>query len=229
MSDAKPEATKDVKQVVGILGGTFDPIHFGHLRCAVELQEQLELDQLRLIPCHRPVHRDQPQTASHHRLAMVNMALASEPDLERIVVDDRELKADRPSYSVDTLFGLRQELGDEVSLVMAVGTDAYAALSSWHRWQDLLSLCHIVIMQRPGTQLPKVSTVEGDLLQQHGVDSPGLLKKQAFGCILPWQVTALDISATQIRSLVQSGKSIQFLLPSAISGYINQYNLYNAS
>lgn len=215
--------------VVGMLGGTFDPIHFGHLRCAVELQEQLDLDQLRLIPCHRPVHRDQPQTSSHHRLAMVKMALENEANLERIIVDDRELRAEKPSYSIDTLLGLRQELGNDVSLVMAVGTDAYAALSSWHRWQDLLSLCHIVIMQRPGTQLPAPSTVEGDLLQKYRIDSPVLLKKQAFGCILPWTVTALDISATQIRALVQSGKSTQFLLPSAISSYINQYNLYNVS
>lgn len=133
--------------MIGILGGTFDPIHFGHLRTALDVVEDLNLQQLRFIPCGEPPHRDQPHASPAQRLAMVQLAIASE---SRFMVDAREIQRGGPSYMVETLESLRQELGEQQSLGLIVGLDAFAALDSWYRWQDLIDLAHLIIMTRPG-------------------------------------------------------------------------------
>jgi nicotinate-nucleotide adenylyltransferase len=209
-----------------MLGGTFDPIHHGHLRCAWELKEQLGLDELRLIPCHRPVHRAQPDTESVHRLAMVRLAVQG---ITGLSVDDREIVRDTPSYSIDTLRSLKAELGQDVGLIMALGTDSFASLSTWHEWESLLDYCHIVIMMRPGSGLPlEQDSKEGALLARHQVKSLSELRQGSKGGILPWKVTALDISATAIRSEANQGISPRFLLPDVIWDYIKENKLYNS-
>lgn len=141
--------------MIGLLGGTFDPIHFGHLRPALELYETLDLEQLRIIPCGTPPHRDPPCANGEQRLAMLRLALAGQPGL---VIDPRELQRPGPSYMVDTLISLREELGD-VPLALIIGMDAFHGLERWHRWRELVDLCHLIVIHRPGWQEP----AEGEL------------------------------------------------------------------
>ena len=210
------------RKMVGVFGGTFDPVHFGHLRVAVELTEQLCLDQLRLLPCHQPYHRSEPACDSRHRLQMARLAVGSDA---RLFVDDRELQRQGPSYTVDTLASLRKELGTEVSLCLAMGADAFIKLPQWQRWQELLTLAHIVVMTRPGWQVPEHGET-ADLLRTQGISKAEQLQLAACGNILLLEVTALDISATDIRKIIAIGRSPRFLLPDQVWGYIQLHQLY---
>lgn len=206
---------------IAILGGTFDPVHIGHLRSAVELREQLGCDELRLIPARIPPHRRQPVASAEHRLQMLRLAVADEPGL---VVDDRELQRDGPSYTYDTLRGLRAELGADCSLALVMGVDACAALDSWHRWHELFDLAHLVVMARPDTRLP-VTGVVADALRPRLADSAALDVGNA-GAVVRVALTPLPISATAIRTLVAAGRSPRYLLPDAVWRYIVQHRLY---
>ncbi|MFJ2322652.1 nicotinate-nucleotide adenylyltransferase, partial [Pseudomonas sp. NPDC087817] len=131
---------------IGVLGGTFDPVHIGHLRGALEVAEALALDELRLTPSARPPHRDTPQVSAQDRLAMVECAVAGVPPL---VVDARELQRDKPSYTIDTLELMRAEMPAETQVFLLLGWDAFCGLPTWHRWEELLQHCHILVLQRP--------------------------------------------------------------------------------
>ncbi|SEF55979.1 nicotinate-nucleotide adenylyltransferase [Halopseudomonas aestusnigri] len=206
---------------VGLLGGTFDPVHFGHLRSAVEVCEQLQLDELRLIPSARPPHRGMPGATAAQRLRMVELALGQGGGLQ---VDDRELQRERPSYTVETLESLRQELGSDVALFMVLGWDAFCGLPSWHRWESLLELANLVVLQRPDYDL-EVPEVLKDLLAARSSDQP----ERSHGQIICLSQTPLAISATHIRTLVGSGASPRFLLPDAVLDYIENEGLYRPS
>ena len=206
---------------VGLLGGTFDPIHFGHLRSAVEVREYLVLDELRLIPNATPPHRDSPGASAQQRLEMVCLATASDASL---LVDDCELQRDRPSYTVDTLESLRAELGAEATLFLIVGWDAFSGLPGWHRWDEILQLASLVVLQRPeqDQELPEVLK---DLLAARSVGDASAMQA-THGEILCLAQTPLAISATHIRSLIQAGRSPRFLLPDSVLGYIETKGLY---
>jgi nicotinate-nucleotide adenylyltransferase len=206
---------------VGLLGGTFDPIHFGHLRSAVEVREQLQLDELRLIPSARPPHRDQPGASADARLRMVELAVGQQGDLQ---VDDRELRRERPSYTVETLETLRAELGTEVALFMVLGWDAFCGLPGWHRWEELLQLANLVVLQRPDYDL-EVPEVLKDLLAARSASQ----SERSHGQIICLSQTPLAISATHIRALVAAGASPRFLLPDAVLDYIGNEGLYRPS
>ncbi|GGE32430.1 putative nicotinate-nucleotide adenylyltransferase [Halopseudomonas oceani] len=206
---------------VGLLGGTFDPVHFGHLRSAIEVREQLQLDELRLIPCARPPHRDMPGATAAQRLRMVELAVGQGGGLQ---VDDRELQRQRPSYTVETLESLRLELGADVALFMVLGWDAFCGLPGWHRWQDLLELANLVVLQRPDYDL-EVPEVLKDLLAARSADQP----ERSHGQIICLSQTPLAISATHIRTLVGNGASPRFLLPDAVLDYIENEGLYRPS
>lgn len=209
--------------MIGIFGGTFDPVHFGHLRPAMEVFEALALTEMRFIPCGRPPHRGPAQVGGLQRLAMLRLAIAGQSGFR---VDDRELRRDGPSYMVDTLASLKQET--DQSLCLLLGLDAFVHLPSWHRWQDLFSLAHIVVMQRPGTTDEHLQQREqiAEVLQQRRVDSVAALSGEVAGHIYFQPVTALDISATQIRQAVQQGNSVRYLVPDAVYDYIKQRNFY---
>lgn len=206
---------------IGILGGTFDPIHSGHLRLALELKQALGLAQMKLMPCHRPVHRDAPQVDSETRAQMIRLALA---DCPALTLDERELRLDRPSYTIDTLVALREDLGKEVSVIWALGTDAFAALDSWRRWQELLDYAHLAIIQRPGFNLPDVGPV-ADLLRAHQAPQTALDERSHGAIVLP-SLRLLAISATDIRQQVARGESAQFLLPDKVWQYLLAQGLY---
>jgi nicotinate-nucleotide adenylyltransferase len=210
------------RALIGVYGGTFDPIHKGHVLSADELCQRLALDELRLIPCHQPPHRPQPLASSQQRLAMVELAIAGHASL---TVDDRELQREGPSYTVETLKNLREELGPDVALCWVMGADAFAHLDSWYQWEQLLVLAHIVVLARPGESIP-MDCPPYQLLEQQGLVEPAALRETAAGKILQQALTPYPVSATAIRQAVASQQpSIDGLSP-AVLDYIKQNTLY---
>ncbi len=214
----------DLQRAIGILGGTFDPIHFGHLRTALELYQSLDLTEVRLIPCFQPVHRKLPVASPEHRLAMVKHAIESETALK---VDDLEIKRKGPSYTIDTLTAFRKKL-PQTPLCLIMGIDALLNFPSWHRWEDILQLAHLVVAHRPQYQLPQTGIV-ADLLKQRLKKNAAALHEQLAGNIYLHPVTSLDISATDIRKQIARGRSPRYLLPNNVYNYILQHGVYSIS
>lgn len=206
---------------IGLLGGTFNPVHIAHLRGALEVAEQLALDELRLIPSARPPHREAPQVSAEQRLAMVRLAVGGEP---RLTVDDRELLRKKPSFTYDTLESLRGELAADDQLFLLLGWDAFCGLPTWHRWQELLQHCHILVLQRPDADCEAPEALR-DLLAARSVSDPQGLVGPSGHIAFVWQ-TPLAVSATQIRQLLAEGRSVRFLLPDAVLAYIQTHGLY---
>jgi nicotinate-nucleotide adenylyltransferase len=212
--------------MIGIFGGTFDPIHFGHLRSALEICESLDLKEIRFIPCRIPPHRDEPIAGPLERFAMVNAALAGQPNM---IADDREIKREGPSYMVETLESLRKELASQ-PLCLILGMDAFMSIPSWYRWQDILQLSHLVVMHRPGKSLKdsdsKQASQVATLLKNHQVKDAKQLQSRTAGCIYLLPITQLDISASKIRNLVATGKNPRYLLPDVVLQMIKVQKIY---
>lgn len=206
---------------IGIFGGTFDPVHYGHLRAAVEARERLGLDELRLLPAGDPPHRSDTVATARQRLDMLRLATASCADLR---VDDREVRRSGPSYMVDTLMEIRAEAGD-LPLLLMVGQDAANALDSWHRWRELFGLTHLVVMRRPEAHFDCGHELRREI-EQRRVADPGRLRQSPAGSVLALQVTQLDISSTLIRTLFALGRSPRFLMPDEVIEYILEKRLY---
>lgn len=209
---------------VGVLGGTFNPVHIGHLRSALEVAEEFSFDELRLIPSARPPHREAPAVSAEDRLALVRLAVEG---VELLRVDDRELRRERPSYTIETLESLREELGAEVQLFLLLGWDAYCGLPGWHRWQELLEHCHILVLQRPDADSEAPEALR-DLQAARSVANPQALSGPAGQISFVWQ-TPLAISATRIRQLLANDRSVRYLVPDAVLAYINAHGLYRAT
>ena len=212
---------------IGILGGTFDPIHFGHLRMAEELAEALGIEQVRFIPAGSPPHRGQPRAEARHRLEMARRAVAGNP---RFTLDDREIVRERPSYSVDTLTDLRAEISPGTPLVLFMGSDAFLGLTSWHQWRRLFDLAHIAVAHRPGFSpalwedaLPDPLRRE---LDKRLTDQAEELAGTAAGRVFLHPITQLDISASQLRDRCLRGKSLRYLLPDSLIDYLTENRLY---
>ncbi len=209
--------------MIGLLGGTFDPVHYGHLRCALDVQQACELDEVRFIPCRQPPHRAAPLATPAQRLAMLKLAVEGQPGFG---IDDRELRRAGPSYTVDTLRSLRDEAGAR-PLCLIVGMDAFARLDSWHRWEQLSELAHIAVMRRPASgPEPEPSAVVAALLRERLARSPHELRRESAGRVILCAVTRLDISATRVRGLIASGRSARYLLPDAVLDYARRERLY---
>lgn len=208
--------------MIGILGGTFDPIHYGHLRTALEVQQQLSLNEVRFIPCGDPPHRNKPIAEPLQRLAMVRAAISGQDNFS---VDDREILRAGPSYMVDTLKSLRQELSSD-SLNLILGMDAFNNLPEWYEWQQIFKLANIIVMQRPQIKEKSIpSTALSAVIKQRQVSKDLLYKyQQGKICFVP--VTQLDISATVIRQQWQQQKDIRFFLPDSVLTLIRQQNIY---
>ncbi len=203
--------------MIGILGGTFDPIHYGHLRTALDVQQTLELEEIRLIPLRDPPHRARPVLSAAHRLALLHAAVDDNP-LFRI--DTRELSREGKSYTLETLQSLRQAQPHS-TFCLLLGSDAFNGFHTWHQPDAILALAHLVVMQRPGEPEPV-------RYHERIIATPDNLKQQAAGLILPLPVTQLEISATRIRQLLQQGQSPRYLLPDAALELIRQRGLYRS-
>lgn len=214
-------------RAVGLFGGTFDPIHNGHLRLAEELAEALDIAEVRLIPAGSPPHRSTPRASGADRLAMARLAVAGNP---RLVIDDREIAKAGPSYSVDTLAGLRAELGKNTPLVLFMGSDAFLGLSRWHEWEKLFDLAHLAIAQRPGFSSAVWDDALPDNLRKHLATrrsgDPAELAAKPAGRIFLHTISQLDISASQVRDRALRGKSLRYLVPDSVIDYINEHRLY---
>lgn len=206
---------------IGLFGGTFDPIHIGHLRLALELKQQLKLDEMHLLPCYLPPHRAAPGASAGQRVAMLELALQ---DCQELRLDTRELKRDKPSYTVDTLTELRAEAGPDASLVLCMGMDSFCTLDTWHDWQKLIRLAHLVVVERPGYAVPQLGPM-AELVRRHSAE-PATIHAAPAGAMVICAPRALAISATDIRAQLQSGRSPQFLLPDAVLNYIHAQQLY---
>lgn len=210
---------------LGLFGGTFDPVHTGHLRLAEEAIDQLGLSGVRWIPAGDPRHRPTPQLTAGERLAMVHLATAGNP---RFSVDTSEVDSGTASYTVPMLERLRATLGAERPLVLLLGADAFAGLPSWHRWTELIGLAHLAIAHRPGFPLTPADLPPPLVpLLQERLRPPAALHDTPAGAIVPFAMTPLAISATAIRALLASGRSTRYLLPDAVFDYIRNKNLYH--
>ena len=207
---------------VGVFGGTFNPVHYGHLRSGLELVERLHLERLHLMPCAVPPHREAPSCSAEHRSAMVALAVAGEPHL---VCDPRELRRNGHSYTYDSLVELRAELGEGHSLCLVMGYDAVLSLDTWYRWQELLLLAHIVVLARPGWRLPGEGAV-ASWLAAHRVRDRDILRQHPAGSVLVEELRPLAISSTEIRELLAAGRSARYLLPEPVLDYIESNRLY---
>lgn len=210
-------------QPIGLFGGTFDPIHFGHLRTALELVQALDLEEVRLIPCYQPVHRKLPIATPEQRLAMVECAIANESSLK---VDTCEIQRKGPSYTVDTLEMLRKKY-PHTPFALIIGIDALLGFPSWHRWEDILKLAHLVVVHRPNYQLPNTGLV-ADLLKQR-LKAASAIHQTLAGSIILHPVTPLEISATDIRKQIATGKNPRYLLPKSVYDYIKKHGVYSVS
>lgn len=209
--------------MIGVYGGTFDPIHFGHLRSALDIAERLSLSRVLMIPSATPPHRKTPQVAISHRWQMLSLALA-EDDVLR--ADDREIKREGASYTYDTLAQIRNEVGD-TPLCLIQGSDVFSHLDTWYRWQELLDLAHIVIMRRAGHDVQWSEAVSRRYRSAYRQDCE-CLSAHAAGSICEVEVTSLHISATDIRQRLLENKSLRYLVPANVCSYIEKNQLYQA-
>ena len=206
--------------MIGVFGGTFDPVHLGHLRTALDVQEALGIETIHFVPLKEAVHRDQPGTAAELRCALVQAAIAEQPGF---VMDDRELHRPGGSYSVDTLKSFRVQWPDE-SIAFILGEDAFRGFMGWHKPMEILELAHLVVMQRPGKH-----NYDNDLevlSEKHAVESAQQLHDHKAGKIAFQTVTQLDISATDIRRRAATGRSIRYLVPGQVERIIRHLGLY---
>jgi nicotinate-nucleotide adenylyltransferase len=212
---------------IGILGGTFDPIHYGHLRLAQEIGTGLKLDEVRFVPSGTPPHRLAPRTSPAERLAMVRVAVRDNP---LFTVDEREMQRSGPGYTADTLAELRREVGATRPLCLLVGADAFLDFVTWHRWHELFSLAHIVVAHRPGFPVDTwQDRMPQPLAREYAartLSQPLAVHLAPAGGIAVIAITALDISATLIRDCLRAGTSPRYLLPDSVLDYIQARQLY---
>jgi len=208
-------------KLIGVFGGTFDPIHYGHLRSAFEMLQVLRFDEIRFMPCGDPPHRTETFANAEHRLEMVRVAVEGQAGF---VVDDRELRRGGPSYSIDTLLSLREDFPRR-SLGLIVGMDAFLDLPSWHRWSEILDIAHIIVAHRPGWRAPDMGPL-GEMLTDSGTHRIDDLHEQTHGRIHIHAVTQLEISSTEIRELVAAGRDPRFLMPDAVRDVIAATQCY---
>ena len=196
---------------IAILGGTFDPVHNGHLRVAWEAAEAFDAE-VRLMPAHVPPHRSAPVATAAQRVRMLETALQGQ---SRLVVDTRELDRAGASYTVDTLRGLRAEIGDAQPLILLVGADAFGGLPTWREWHALFDLAHIAMLTRPGRTEPWSAELAAEAVPRRALNAAEL-RQSSRGKVLSLPVTPLDISASAVRALLASGREPRWLIPDAL-------------
>jgi nicotinate-nucleotide adenylyltransferase len=211
-------------RLLGVMGGTFDPVHYGHLRLAEEAAEHLALERVRWVPSGSPAHRAVPRTAARHRLEMVRIAVQSNARFE---FDAAEARATSPQFTIDTLRRLRGELGDSVPITLIIGADQLYKLDTWRAWQDLFAFAHCAVGERPGYPLARERlplTVAEELVRREARRSA--IATEPAGRIVLFPMTSLAISASDLRQRLAGGASVRYLLPPEVLAYIESHGLY---
>ena len=213
--------------MIGIFGGTFDPVHYGHIKPALSVKQALSLTQLRFIPNRIPPHRNVPWLGVKQRLSLLKTALKNYPD---VVIDERELNRDRTSYMVDTLKSLKKDFPGE-DLVLIMGMDAFLSINRWFQWKQLFDLCHLVVTTRPGfdqkTMAKQLSAMDYRFLAEKMIQDVNALTPRETGKILLQSVPQLDISSTQIRSSLLKGEDISQWMPEQAYLQLRDFNYDN--
>lgn len=212
------------KSIIGILGGTYNPVHKGHVYVATALAQNEEFQQIRVVPCYEPVHRDKPAATPQARLKMVELAFSNYPKIE---VDDQEIKRQGPSYAYDTMRALKSQF-PETPLCWILGSDAFASFDKWHNWREFLNIGHLVIVKRPGSPLPDEGPCY-ELLSSHQCSSLSDLTTSSAGKIVVMSIDPPHISAHSIRHKINRGASAIDLLPTKIWQFIKENHLYQDS
>jgi nicotinate-nucleotide adenylyltransferase len=210
-----------LSEPLALFGGTFDPVHYGHLRCADEARRKLALKTLTLMPAGSPPHRRAPRTTARQRLEMLYLA---QQEFPRLAIDDREIRRDGPSYMVDTLQELRNEFPHR-PIMLLIGQDAANLLHTWYQWEQLFELAHIVILTRPGSKAEYRQDAAKQIQPRLESDLQKLMHSKV-GLVLPLEVQSIDISATTIKSIIRLGRSVKTMLPGPVLDYINENKLY---
>jgi len=213
--------SSDSPRPLGLLGGAFDPVHIGHLRGAIAIREELQLERVDFIPAAQSPLKSGAALTAEHRLAMLQLAVRDVPGLD---VDARELERPGPSYTVDTLKALRAEYGAARPLLWIVGSDILTTLSQWSRWRELLDHAHLVVMARPGASDPEDEVKKW--IASHQMEGNLAVTQPAGGVVLVRQ-PLLDIASSQIRALIAEGRDTRFLMPDAVMEYIERHTLFN--
>lgn len=213
-------ATSEVKNI-GVLGGMFDPVHFGHLRMALAVQQDFGLNEVRLVPCHHPVHREEAEASAPHRIAMLHKATRQ---VKKLVVDMRECMRPGPSYMIETLESLRNEYPQD-RLFLIVGADAFNKLDGWKRWQDILETAHIIVVTRPGWSIEPDKQVKKYCKKRMVTNFKDMCASRQ-GKVLEYAFTPLMISSSEIRQLIKDKKSVRYLIPNTVFNYIKKNKLY---
>lgn len=206
---------------IGILGGTFDPIHLGHLHLASKIYQQLDLQEIKFIPCYQSPFKDQPVANAKQRLTMLELAIKNYPEF---AIDDRELQRQGISYTLDTLKSLRQDLG-KIPLCWIMSMDAFVQFDAWHEWQEIIQLAHLIVADRPNSKLVANNAIT-ELLQQRQIFAANKLTTKPASLILLTNIAAKPISATAIRQLIKDKKDASSLVPKAVWEYINHHKIY---
>jgi nicotinate-nucleotide adenylyltransferase len=209
---------------IGILGGAFDPIHLGHLRAGLEVSEKFRLGTVYFVPCQTPVHKLPTVANVTHRLHMLTLAIADEPKFQ---VDECEIQRITASYMVETLTTFRETWGQQRPLALIVGLDAFAKLDTWHRWESLSDLAHIIVLSREDKK-PSFSAALEKTLRDRKSDSVEVLSQTPSGSIFFHNMTQLNISSTAVRAMIKRHQSPRYLVPEAVLAYIEKYELYTA-
>lgn len=208
--------------MIGIFGGTFDPVHYGHLKPVAEVRNVLSLDSVRFMPCATPPHREPPVATSKQRLTMLELALAG---YKAFQVDDREIRRGGRSYTVMTLQSLRAEFGDR-PLGLIMGMDAFLGFRTWHRWQEIPELAHIIVMQRPGWSVDEAGKGFPAWAQPRLTHEPAQLTRLPYGLVVMQPVTPVDVSGTRIRKAIAKGDDVHAMLPEPVLAFIREQGLY---
>ena len=210
--------------LIGLFGGTFDPVHYGHLRTAIEANEYLGLDQLRFMPCGRPPHAKAPGASPEQRLQMLRLAL-SRTRTPNICIDETEIKATHQlSYTHSTLTALKRQEPNAI-WVLLLGRDAFAGFDQWYRWREILDLCHLGILTRPGSDTVNCETMKQRLEARETLDL-NQLRNQNHGLWVDVPVTPLTLSSSEIRGKIKNGLNPQFLTPDAVLDFIESQRIY---
>lgn len=206
-----------------IFGGTFDPVHNGHMEVAMNVQNHCQFERFIFLPCKVPVLKNNSHASPQQRLDMLQLALQDHPGY-KFEIDDREIVRDSPSWTVTTLEDYRMGSGNSIAITLLMGRDSFADLPRWHNWEKLLLLCNMLIINRPG-DISYSSTIL-DLLNKHETDKPSDLKTQPYGKIYRFNAGMYDFSSTSIRHQLLENKTGKLPLPATVSHYIKQFKLY---
>jgi nicotinate-nucleotide adenylyltransferase len=210
-----------VNPLIGIFGGAFDPVHIGHLRLAIELQQRLGLQRVHLIPTGTPVHREGPVASGEQRLTMLRLAIDGEVGLH---VDAREVERNEPSFMVETMNDMRRQYPAHRQCLL-IGMDQFAAFDSWYRWEDILDTAHIVVIQRNAVTPPTYGAMAQALAERQINDVKDLADSET-GRILFINAPLLDVSSTRVRLLIATGRGARYLVPDGVLDFIKREGLY---